>query len=113
MLNGWDEPTIRNAILKRLSVERGIRLLDIKIKRHKDNVAIGVLAQLDTVLLVRSRFDLPPEFEYTHLHNEIDQIAEQYKCARIDYWRNGRPEAMPEREVIGTGLRGLWATHGG
>jgi hypothetical protein len=62
---------------------------------------------------LRSRFDLPPLFELRHVHNEIDEIAEQYKAARADFWKHGRvlPAEMPEREMSGTGLRGRWTQH--
>lgn len=110
-----DEPTIRWAILRRLDKEPGVQVCDIPIRDGgKDGIRVGVLAQLDGPdgLIVRSRFDLPEVFELIHIHNEVDEIAEQYKAARADFWKHGR---MPvsERAVAGNGIRGRWAQHGG
>lgn len=107
MLTGDDIPTIRHAIIKRLSVEPGVAVADIPIELAEDCIRVGVLATLGETLLVRSRFDLPTEFEIGHLHNEIDEIAEQYKVARKDFWSSGRM-MVGEKAVPGTGLRGRW-----
>jgi hypothetical protein len=107
MLTGDDVPTIRHAILKRLDAEPGVQVADIPVELAADCIRVGVLAMLGETLVVRSRFDLPPEFEIGHLHNEIDEIAEQYKAARADFWKQARMIAG-ERAVKGTGLRGRW-----
>ena len=124
MLTYQDEPTIRNAILKRLDRERGVEIHDLLIRPKHDaiiegrrvmtSIAVGILATLDHALVIKSRFDLPPSFDYRHLHNEIDEIAEQYKSARRDFWAHGRvlPKGQVEREMSGTGLRGRWAQYG-
>lgn len=111
-----DEPTIRWAIIKRLDAERGVRVCDVPIvDGGKDGIRVGVVSEIDGAdgLVVRSRFDLPPVFELRHVHNEIDEIAEQYKAARADYWRNGRMPIGERVVVSGTGIRGRWAHHGG
>ena len=107
-----DLPTIRHSILKRLGAERGVTICDVIIKERKDHVRVAILALLDgfDALRVTSCFELPKEFELIQVHNEIDQIAEQYKAARLDYWAKGRPELgrMESIPLAGTGLRGLW-----
>lgn len=108
MLTGEDIPTIRNAIQKRLGAERGVTLRDIPIELSEDCIQVGVLATLGETLIVSSRFDLPSEFEISHLHNEIDEISEHYKTARADFWLNARMMAEPKRKIPGTGLRGRW-----
>ena len=109
-----DLPTIRHAILKRLGAERGVIIYDIVVREKKDHVRVGVLAGLDgfDALIVKSCFEVPKQFTIELIHNEIDQIAEQYKAARLDYWQKGRPELgrMQEVPLAGTGLRGLWPT---
>ena len=107
MLTGNDVPTIRHAIIKRLSTEPGVAIADIPVDVAHDCIRVGVIVTLGESLLVRSRFDLPSEFELVHLHNEIDEIAEQYKAARKDFWSNGRM-MVGEKAVPGTGLRGRW-----
>ena len=112
MLGFEDEPTVRNAIIKRLDRERGVEVHDIMIRNGGDHVAVGVLATLDHALVLRSRFDLPASFELRHVHNEIDEIAEQYKRARRDYWSHGRTLPREEQHLSGTGTRGRWAHYG-
>ena len=121
-----DEPTIRHAIMRRFDPakgkkgERGIKVCEILVQPHMiENppfIAVGVLAAIDSEHdgpIVRSYFHLPAEFELRHLHNEIDEIAEQYKSARIDMALNGRMMKFGEqRTMLGTGLRGNWAMYG-
>src|SRR6266550_2045118 len=105
MLTWEDEPTIKNAIQKRLGAERGVTICDIPVEADIDCIRVGILAQVDSTLIVRSRFDLPLEFELSHLHNEIDEIAEHYKAARADFWAKGRALEQPETRLMGTGIR--------
>ena len=118
MLTIEDTPTIRNAIIKRLDKEPGVAVADIKIEGAKDHIKVGVWLMLtDTqqaggIVDIRSFFDLPDEFEIGHLHNEIDEIAEHCKKARLKTGV-GRILFMPgvdrKREFLtGTGLRGWW-----
>lgn len=100
--------TIRWAILKKLDAESGVKVCDVLIKPHPDHIAVGILATLSDELIVRSRFDLPSEFDLRHLHNEIDEIAEQYKAARLDFFGRGAIMRDPEKMLEGTGLRGRW-----
>jgi hypothetical protein len=121
MLTFADRPTIRHAITKRLDKEREVSVLRIPIKRGKDCIRVGVLAQIGDHLLLRSVFELPLEFEHAHLLNEIDEIAECCKSARVDYLRNTPTNDGPIREtatregvcneLAGTGLRGRWKRH--
>jgi hypothetical protein len=108
MLTFDDEPTINNAITKRLDAERGVRVCGVFVEPDFDCIRVGVLATLDDALVLRSRFDLPEQFEISHLHNEIDEIAEQYKAARADFWAKGKSLDIPEHQLAGTGLRGRW-----
>lgn len=119
MLSFDDDPTIRFAIHRRLDHERGVKICEIKIAPHRKDkppfIAVGVLTELDNSLVLRSVFHLPGEFDIAHLRNEIDQIAEQYKAARKEYFGRvfaGQVMMTPERQLLGTGLRGLWAQHG-
>jgi hypothetical protein len=104
---------VRHAILKKIDAEKGVKLVDIVIEPDEDgeppHTRIGVLTLIDDTLIARSRFDLPWEFHLRHVHNEIDQMAEQFKAARLDYWGRGRTlGGKPEVQLAGTGLRGLW-----
>lgn len=127
MLTYDDAPTIRNAIIKRLDPakgkkgERGIKVCEILIEPHlldpvKPFIAVGVLLALDSEHdgpIVRSTFHLPAQFEHAHLINEIDEVAEGAKAARIDMAVNGRLMKFGEqRTMLGTGLRGNWAKYG-
>lgn len=126
MLTYADEPTIKNAIMRRLDPpkgkkgERGIKVCEIKIVPHLvENppfIAVGMLLAIDSEHdgpIVRSLFHLPAVFEHAHLVNEIDQIAEQVKSARIDALTHSKPMRLGEqRTMLGTGLRGLWAQYG-
>lgn len=105
-----DFPIIRHAIIKKLDAEPGVKICDIKLRERADCVRVGIIAVLDGFdgLVVDSRFELPKQFELRHVHNEIDQIAEQYKFARRDFWSHRRTLPGIEHQVIGTGMRGLW-----
>ena len=107
-----DLPIIRHALNKKLGAERGVIMLDPKIQVWDQCIRIEVTTILDEMdgLEVESIFELPLEFELAHLHNEIDEIAEHFKKARADWWKNGRalPPGTLARDLPGTGLRGLW-----
>lgn len=126
------EPTIKHAIWKRLGNERGVNIVDIRIlKRVKgdtytydgeprtakdDHIAVGVwLILSDTawdggIIDLKSFFELPHEFEMDQVRNQIDEIAEKVKEARVKAGLKilHRP-GLQRREVLdGTGLRGGW-----
>lgn len=112
MLTIEDEPSIRNAIFKRLDKETGVKVVDIIVKDCNEPEPTGELSSLEEVLArrkshiphievglwiflvdtiradgegmvdIRSFFDLKPQFELRDLHNEIDEIAEGCKKAR-------------------------------
>lgn len=110
MLSFADYPTIKHAIMKRLDKEPGVDVLEIRILKRKDCIAVGVHTWVDKRLDPKSFFDLPPEFDYRLLHDEIDEIAEQIKAARKDYFGKGIV-IMPvntRRQLAGNGLRGNW-----
>ena len=113
MLTEDDAPTIRHAITRRLDKEPGVEVCDIVMNSAGDHIAVGVLVRLDARIVTRSRFDLPIPFEHGHLLNEIDEIAEQLKAARKTYFgRGGGFLIQPERQLMGTGLRGRWLSYG-
>jgi hypothetical protein len=114
---------IRWAILKKLDTLPGVKIYDVVIvprqtpkpKPRQDCIAVMIRAMLFDGLDVTSRFDLPPEFDLRHLHNEIDEIAEQYKAVFVDFWGRGRHGTdlwtmggAPQKVMAGTGLRGRW-----
>lgn len=111
MLTADDTPTIRFAITRRLDAEPGVRVAEIRFWRDDDCLKVGLLATLGESIITRSRFDLPLRFEIGHLHNEIDEIAEQYKLARRDFFTAELP-VSEEKELPGTGLRGNWRRYG-
>jgi hypothetical protein len=116
MLTDEDTPTIRNAIYRRLDNEPGVKICEIKFAKGLHHIAVGVLASIDDMddgPITRSVFDLPIPFEHSHLVEEIDQIAEQLKAARKAHYGSGGGLILtPERQLVGTGRRGLWARYG-
>lgn len=113
MLTDEDTPTIRNAIFRRLDLEPGVTVCDIKFAKGRGYIAVGVLATVDDAVITRSRFELPVPFEHGHLVDEIDELAEQMKAARKAHFGSGSGVILtPERQLQGTGLRGRWARYG-
>jgi hypothetical protein len=124
MLTFQDEATIRNAIWKRLHEPGKTEIADIQVVNYPDDnppfIRVDVWfilkdrIQQDGLIDPRSHFDLPHEFEHSHLLNEIDEIAEQLKFIRKDtklsalsFVRN-LFGANQRKVVSGTGLRGRW-----
>ncbi len=112
MLTIEDEPTIKHAIIRRLDKERGVKIYDTVVSGHHDCIKVGVLLGVDNRLILKSIFDLPPEFELGHVHSEVDEIAEQVKKARTDSIIRTDLERTPEVKMSGTGLRGRWERYG-
>lgn len=116
MLTYENEPTIRFALIRRLDKEPGVKICDLQVVPHLHDdppfIAVGVLAQLGSLLITKSVFHLPAQFEHAHLLNEIDEIAEQYKAARLDFFGRGAVMREPERQLRGNGHRGLWERYG-
>ena len=112
MLTAADEPTIRNAIMKRIDKEPGVKIIDLRVMPANGAIGVAVEMTYQDALEIRSAFMLPPQFEHAHLLDEIDEITEQVKAARTHYWVSGRPERMPFTELTGTGLKGRWARYG-
>lgn len=110
MLTADDLPTIRFAIVRRLDLEPGVKICDLKMVPRPGCIAVGVLAMINETAHVISRFELPDPFELSHLHDEIDEIAEHVKTARKNAGA-GLLE-LPERTIPGTGLRGRWLRYG-
>lgn len=108
-----DEPIIRNAIMKRLDKEPGVRVVDIKVKEHPKHIAVGVEWMMHDLVHGTSIFHLPPSFEINHIYNEVDEIAEGCKEAKRKFALHlaGMPDkgAVSERYTAkGTGERGNW-----
>jgi hypothetical protein len=114
MLTYEDEPTIRHAMMKRLDREPGVEICEIKIVKLRDCISVGVLAVISHGPQFRSLFHLPLSFELRHVHNEIDEIAEQYKKGRAEFFRQAHfgQQYVPDQWLLGTGLRGRWAKYG-
>ena len=118
MLTVNDTPTIRNAIIKRLEKEYGIEYVFMNfVKLPGSHIEVNLNIMLgwvsDRVFTVDSTFDLPDPFEHGHLLDEIDQVAEQVKAARKEFWGRGAGVILsPEVQLAGTGRRGLWARYG-
>lgn len=113
MLTIEDENTVRHAISKRLGAEPGVHVLEIVIKEHKAHIAVGVLWDVNDVVIGDSIFHLPPSFEIGHIHNEVDEIAEQCKEAKRTFALRlaGLSDDYTLSDVIkakGTGERGNW-----
>lgn len=117
MLTYSDEPIIRRALLKRLELFPGGKILDIKVVAHKDWIAVGVEWMLHDKIHGTSTFHLPSHFELSQVHNEADEIYEQFKEAKAKMLFTGSmiPDlgAISERHTAkGNGLRGNWRKHG-
>ena len=110
MLSFADYPTIKHAIMKRLDKERGVDVLEIRILKRKDCIAVGIHTWVDKMIDPLSLFELPLEFDYRLLHDEIDEVAEQLKAARKDHFGRGGLIQIrsPVRQMAGNGLRGNW-----
>lgn len=111
------EPIIRRALTRRLDAEPGVRVLEIVIKDMKTHIAIGVQWQVNDLATGMSIFDLPPQFELSHVHNEADEIAEGCKEARRKFLLQGGKMAdkgavSETFEAKGTGRRGNWKQYG-
>ena len=124
MLTFDDKATIENAIFKRLHEPGKTEIADLKVENHPNAtppyIAVGVWLILEDrigregLIDPRSFFDLPAEFEHSHLLNEIDEIAEQLKVVRRETVFSNLL-AVPKKEgprqfVTGTGLRGRWGS---
>src|SRR6266550_4143986 len=69
MLDAAALPTIRHAIQRRLGEELGVAICEIRMQPCATHITVGVLAQVDGVVIVKSVFDLPIPFELGHLHD--------------------------------------------
>ena len=134
MLIDEDTPTIRHAINRRLGVEPGVTICDIKFERYRKGdwyyadpqrpallvaiaaepfIRVNMEAEIGLPQSMVSRFELPIPFEHGHLLEEIDEIAEQYKAARKAHFGHGSGLILtPERQLQGSGLRGRWSRYG-
>ncbi len=114
MLTYENEPIIRRAILNKLDKEPGVEICDIEIEKLKDCISVGILAVISHGPIFRSIFHLPLVFELRHVHNELDEIAEQYKKGRMEFFRQAHygQQDVPEQWLTGTGLRGRWQQYG-
>lgn len=102
-----DDATIRNILETRLESLPGVKILDWKVKKMASCTKIGVLLDVDDLkLTVESVFELPHVFDKRQLLNEIDEIAEGVKQARIDT-ACVRIQPKPFSKLLpGTGIRG-------
>ena len=125
-------PTIRWATTKRIEKEPGLRLVDGGIQHFRqgdpywdydagaESTAVLPFFRVNLFIEIRalmirmeSRFDLPIPFELRHLHNEIDEIAEQAKQIKSEVLVGGKPMLVGVDKVLqGNGMRGNWAKYG-
>jgi hypothetical protein len=94
-----------------------VKILAFHFGAQKDHIKVGIEWMVDDLVHGTSRFDLPPEFELGHVHNEADEIAEQCKEARRSFaLRVGTladKGSISERfDARGTGARGNWRRYG-
>jgi hypothetical protein len=124
VLSYEDEPTIKNAIMRRLHEVGKTEIVDIEVVNHPLAIPAHMTVDLwwilrdmvqDTGLIDgRSGFDLPSKFDHKHLVNEIDEVSEQMKEVRRRstlgriLWEPGKSHVR--QPVKGTGLRGRWAS---
>lgn len=128
MLTADDTPTIRFALHRRLDKEPGVQVADIKFAKLKKGdwyadlsglmlradepfIRVGVVLSVGRMVIVTSRFDLPDPFEHGHLLAEIDEIAEQCRRARKDFF-TAAMDVSEAKPLPGTGLRGKWNRYG-
>ena len=109
MLTYYDSSVIiENALRKKLDAERGVKILDVKIKPLKDGVGVELEAVLDGLIETLSRFRLNAEFELVDVHNQIDQIAESFKQARRSVlFHDSRAGILGDEQEVAE-LRGKW-----
>jgi hypothetical protein len=109
MLTYYDGAVIiEHSVRTKLDAERGVKVLDIKIKPLRDGVGVEVEALLDNLIETLSLFGLNAEFELIDVHNEIDQIAESYKQARRRVlFHDSRAGILGDEEEVAA-LRGKW-----
>src|SRR6478752_4805117 len=94
MLTYDDAPIIKNAVERRLDKEPGVESswVDMApvLTENPPFIHVVVSAYCGPLLgLVTGMFHLPIPWEYAHLQNQIDEIAEGIKKARRDFFRNG------------------------
>lgn len=114
MLSYEDQPTIRHAIINRIGKEPGVKIADLRVVKHDDCIGVGVYTVIQhpvtlDILGIKSFFDLPPQFDYRQLHDEIDEVAEEIKQARKEtFGAHGLYLAQKRGRIEGNGLRGNW-----
>ena len=104
-----EETTIRNILETRLESLHLVKILEFKHKVVGDHIRIGVLLDVDDLkLCVSSVFELPLIFEKRELLNQVDEIAEAVKTARLEVACTLALPTTHSRELPGTGMRGSW-----
>ena len=102
-----EDSTIRNILETRLEGMHGVKVLEFKHKPIGDHIRIGVLLDVDDLaIVVSSQFELPLIFEKRELLNQIDEIAEAVKTARLEVACTRDLPTTHSRELPGTGMRG-------
>lgn len=112
LLTHKDENTIRHVIVTRLESLPRVKLLDFKMKVAFDCIKIALLLDVDDLRLgVESFFELPLVFDKAALLNELDEISEGIKTARLEtiVCTDLKPSPL-SRRLPGTGIRGRWAS---
>lgn len=105
-----DHSTIKHIIETRLGSLPGVAILETRIRNLDDCIRCGVLLDVDNLeLSVQGLFELPPVFDKTQLFNEVDEVAEAVKAARLERKFTRLEPAPLQRPLPGNGLRGNWA----
>jgi hypothetical protein len=107
-----ENSTIRNILETRLESLHGVSVLEFKHKIIGDHIRIGVLLDVDNLhLCVSSLFELPLRFEKRELLNQIDEIAEAIKTARLQVACERSEPSLHARPLPGTGMRARGRKH--
>lgn len=109
-----DHTSIENIVKTRLHTMEGVEVWNVKIINKPDCMKVKVLIVADDLTLrFRSRFELPLSCPKDLLLNEVDEIAESIKAARLVQKWTPYPASKEMRELPGTGLRGRWKASDG
>ncbi len=104
-----DHTSIENIVKTRLGSLPGIEVWTVKIINKPDCMKVKVIFVADDLTLrFRSRFELPLSCPKELVLNEVDEIAEAIKTARLEHKFTTAKPSPVMRPLPGTGLRGKW-----
>ena len=104
-----DHTSIENIVKTRLGTIPGVEVWTVKIINKPDCMKVKVIFVADDMALrFRSRFELPLACPKELILNEVDEIAESIKTARLEHKFTTAKPSPVMRPIKGTGLRGKW-----